>query len=148
RVNLRQLLSSIAYLFAHENFHPLPPARNSRRFIALGRLVQKKGFDVLIRAAAMLADRGVLVQVDIYGSGPEKRALQALIEELGQQRNVCLRGAYANEALPAMLDDCVALVAPSVEDAWGDMDGVPTVIYEAMALARPVIASRLSVIRE
>ena len=129
-------------------FSPLPEASTSRRFVALGRLVRKKGFDVLIRATAMLAARGVPVEVDIYGSGPEKEALHALIEEFDLDQRVCLRGPYTNESLPDMLADCVALVAPSVRDPWGDMDGVPTVIYEAMVLARPVIASALSGIPE
>src|ERR1051326_1488114 len=129
-------------------FSALTEALTSRRFVALGRLVRKKGFDVLIRATAMLAGRGVRVDVDIYGSGPENDGLRALIEELGLEQSVRLRGAYANESLPDMLADCVALVAPSVRDPWGDMDGIPTVIYEAMVLARPVIASALSAIPE
>jgi glycosyltransferase involved in cell wall biosynthesis len=59
-----------------------------------------------------------------------------------------LKGKYKNENLPNMLTDCIALVMPSIMDKNGDMDGIPTVIYEAMSLGRPVIASKISGIPE
>lgn len=129
-------------------FRPLPPAIGSRRFVALGRLVAKKGFGVLVDAAATLRQRGYDFHVDVFGSGPEEERLRALIAGHGVESEVHLKGSYDNGRLPAILRDCLALVVPSVVTETGDMDGVPTVIYEAMALGRPVVASRLSGIPE
>lgn len=129
-------------------FRRLPIPAGSRRFVALGRLAAKKGFHVLVEAAAILREPGHDVRIHIFGRGPEERSLRALIASRGVGDIVQLMGAYDNGQLPDMLRDCLALVMPSVITATRDMDGVPTVIYEAMALGRPVIASRLSGIPE
>jgi colanic acid/amylovoran biosynthesis glycosyltransferase len=130
------------------DFRAIAPNPTSKRFVALGRLVEKKGFAVLIEAAALLKREGQSFTVDIYGSGPEQKALSALIRVNQLEQVVQLKGRYQNEDLPAILTDCIAMVMPSVVDRNGDMDGVPTVIYEAMALGRAVIASDLSGIPE
>jgi colanic acid/amylovoran biosynthesis glycosyltransferase len=131
-----------------DDFYTLDPCLDSKRFVALGRLVPKKGFSVLIKASAILYQRGEKFTVDIYGSGPEENNLKNLIEVNNLQEIIYLKGKYKNENLPSLLTDCIALVMPSVMDKNGDMDGIPTVIYEAMALGRSVIASRISGIPE
>ncbi|KST66014.1 glycosyltransferase [Mastigocoleus testarum] len=130
------------------DFQELIPVLTSKKFIALGRLVSKKGFDVLIKASAILNNRGENFVVDIYGYGLEEQNLKKLIKINNLQEIVNLKGKYKNEQLPEMLKDCIALVAPSVIDKNGDMDGIPTVIYEAMALGRAIITSKLSGIPE
>jgi glycosyltransferase involved in cell wall biosynthesis len=131
-----------------EEFLPLPAPPDTQRFVALGRFVPKKGFDVLVRAAARVRERHTELVVDIFGDGPEEGRLRSLIAEHDLAEVVRLQGPYDNGELPAILQECVALVVPSVVTRTGDMDGVPTVIYEAMALARPVIASAISGIPE
>lgn len=131
-----------------DEFQPLPPPADSVRFAALGRLVPKKGFDVLVRAVARLRQQGTEVVVDVYGDGPEYGRLKDLIEASELERSVRLLGSYENGELPRILRDAVALVVPSVTTPTGDTDGIPTVIYEAMALGRPVIASAISAIPE
>jgi len=86
--------------------------------------------------------------VDIYGSGPEEGSLNEMIQSSGLQNTVNLKGIYKNEDLPKMLSNSLAIIVPSVIDESGDMDGIPTVIYEAMTLGRAVIASRISGIPE
>lgn len=130
------------------DFQVIPPYLNSRRFVALGRLVPKKGFDVLVKASAILRSKGENFIVDIYGSGLEEENIRCLIVKHNLQDIVNLKGKYKNEELPEILADCIALLAPSVIDKNGDMDGIPTVIYEAMALGRTVISSRISGIPE
>jgi glycosyltransferase involved in cell wall biosynthesis len=127
----------------------LPPAATERpHFVALGRLVEKKGFDRLIRALAVLRDRGRLATCSIHGDGPLREPLARLIAELNLQDVVTLPGGYEHDAIVDVLRPASALVVPSVVAADGDMDGVPTVIYEAMALGRPVVASALSGVPE
>jgi glycosyltransferase involved in cell wall biosynthesis len=130
------------------DFQPLSPVLKSKRFVSLGRLVTKKGFSTLIKASNILHKKGEYFTVDIYGSGPEQANLMQLIEINGLQDIVCLKGKYKNENLPDIFTDCIALVMPSIMDKNGDMDGIPTVIYEAMSLGRTVIASKISGIPE
>lgn len=130
------------------DFQIIDPYLDSKRFVALGRLVPKKGFSVLIEASAILYQRGERFTVDIYGSGSEEDNIKKLIAVNNLQEVVYLKGKYKNENLPTILTDCIALVMPSIMDKNGDMDGIPTVIYEAMALGRAVIASRISGIPE
>jgi glycosyltransferase involved in cell wall biosynthesis len=131
-----------------DDFQIIDPCLDSKRFVALGRLVPKKGFLCLIEASAILYKRGEKFTVDIYGSGSEENNLKKLIEMNNLQEVVYLKGKYKNENLPTILTDCIALVMASIMDKNGDMDGIPTVIYEAMALGRLVIASRISGIPE
>jgi len=130
------------------DFQVITPVLSSKKFIALGRLVPKKGFDILIKASKILRNNGETFVVDIYGSGLEEQKLINLIKVNNLEEIINLKGKYKNEELPEILNDCIALVAPSVMDKNGDMDGVPTVIYEAMALGRAVISSKLSGIPE
>ncbi|MCU0548155.1 MAG: glycosyltransferase [Leptolyngbya sp. Prado105] len=130
------------------DFQPLSSNPLSRRFVALGRLVPKKGFSVLIEAASILKSMGENVAVDIYGSGSEEQELLRLIEQYHLNDSVQLKGRYKNDDLQEILTDYLAVIVPSVVCKNGDMDGVPTVIYEAMALGRSVIASSLSGIPE
>jgi colanic acid/amylovoran biosynthesis glycosyltransferase len=129
-------------------FHPVSNTRKDVHFLALGRLVKKKGFDVLIRAVGLLKTEGISVRVGIHGCGPEKETLESLIDELGLREFVAINGAYDNDHLISMFSRAGALVMPSIVDRCGDRDGVPTVIYEAMACGVPVISSTVGGISE
>jgi glycosyltransferase involved in cell wall biosynthesis len=129
-------------------FHSVPDSKIEVDFLALGRLVKKKGFDQLIRAIGLLKSEGIVVRVSIRGYGPEKASLEALIDELKLNDFVTIDGAYDNDQLISIFSKAGALVAPCVIDETGDRDGVPTVIYEAMACAVPVIATSVGGIAE
>lgn len=131
-----------------DSFKALSPARNSRRFVALGRLEAKKGFNVLLQAASIMKKKGGNFVIDIYGAGPENLSLSRMIQEEQLTGFVCLKGGYKNDNLPTILADCLAVVVPSIVDKNGDMDGIPTVIFEAMSLGRTVVASSISGIPE
>jgi len=112
--------------------------------IAIGRFIEKKGIDVLIQAAAQL--REVNVVFEIYGYGPLESEYAALIAEL-ELTNVRLNGPIASGGeLAAAYQRADFLVSPCVRASDGDMDGFPTVILEAMAAGRPVIASAISAV--
>jgi glycosyltransferase involved in cell wall biosynthesis len=115
--------------------------------LAVGRLVPKKGFDVLLRAVAVLR-REMNVGCEIIGDGPELLALKALASELGIEEAVLLPGWCPYERLPQVYATADAVVAPSVIGPDGDQDGLPNVILEALATGVPTVASDLSGIRE
>lgn len=118
------------------------------QWVAIGRLVEKKGFAHLVQAAAILKARGHRTRIRIVGGGPLEPTLRAQIERLGLQTEVELEGKASNAQVLAVLAGSTGLVVPSVRAANGDLDGIPNVVLEAASLGRPVIASALSGIPE
>lgn len=100
---------------------------------ALGCLGESKGFDLLLRAAAALRDRGFDFRLRLAGDGPELQNLHALRAELGLTRHVEFPGWVSDpEAFMAGLD---LFVVPSRYEAFG------LSAAEAMAAGVPVVAS-------
>lgn len=122
-----------------DRFVPQPfPNMGTLRLLAVGRLVEKKGFHVLIAAAARLK---IPFQLDIIGEGPEEKRLAELIHTHNLESQVRLCGPKTHDDLPEAYRHAHILVAPSIIDQTGDRDGLPNVVLEAMACGRPVIAS-------
>jgi colanic acid/amylovoran biosynthesis glycosyltransferase len=116
--------------------------------LAVGRLVEKKGFHVLVRACALLRDRGVPFRCAIVGKGPLERDLGSLAGNLGLEGRVELRGAVPADALVELYRHADVVAAPCVVEADGNRDGLPTVLIEAMALGVPVVATDVTGIPE
>jgi glycosyltransferase involved in cell wall biosynthesis len=125
-----------------------PPGGDETRWLACGRLVPKKGFHVLLEACGRLRDGGVAFGLRILGDGPERARLERLVGALGLEDHVRLVGSVPNTAVWEEIQRSHALVVPSVRDARGNIDGIPNVILEAMAMCRPVVGSDLSGIPE
>jgi glycosyltransferase involved in cell wall biosynthesis len=118
------------------------------RLLAVGRLVPKKGFDVLIRACAVLRGQGFDFRLVLAGDGPQRRALEALSDRLGLRERVRFLGFLPHERVTGLYARADLFLAPSVVDRTGDRDGIPTVILEALLHRLPVIAARVSGIPE
>lgn len=129
--------------FSRTQFSSTPPL-----IIAVGRLIAKKGFGDLIRACALLAERGRSFRCEIIGEGPLENELRGLLEQLGLQRCVILAGAKPQSQLRQRLATANVFVLPSVIDPDGGMDNLPTVIMEAMATGLPVVSTSLGGIPE
>ncbi len=137
-----------------------PPRRREARFqsagpaeppliLAVGRLVPKKGLDVLLGACRLLRNDGFRFRCLVAGDGPEKPRLQDLIREYDLGESVDLAGPVPQDRLRTDLYMRAAvLVQPSVVSADGDQDGIPTVILEALASGLPVVATPVSGIGE
>ena len=118
------------------------------RIGSLGRLVEKKGFDVLIEAVAVLKQRGHELELLIAGDGPLRNELMALVEQLELSQSVTFLGPLSHSAVPAWMATLDVFALACKPDANGDMDGIPVVLMEAMAQGVPVVSSRLSGIPE
>jgi len=124
------------------------PGRDRPRIVSVGRLVPKKGMDVLVRAIAQLAGQGMPVLCDIIGEGPERRRLEAMTGELGVESLVRLRGALAPPDARRALAKADVVALACVRSPNGDMDGIPVALMEGMAAGRPVVSTTISGIPE
>lgn len=118
-----------------------------RRLLAVGRLVEKKGFGLLLQAVARLHDE-LDLRVDIVGDGPLRPALERQIEELGLAGITHLRGPMPQQDVAALMGSHDALVAPFVVGSDGNADGLPTVLLEAMARGLPCVAADVTGVGE
>jgi len=119
---------------------PKPPYR----ILASGRLVEKKGFSILIDACKALADRGEVFECVIGGSGPLESQLKAQIVALGLNDIVTVTGqTLLQERIIDFMHGGDAYVLPCVWAADGDVDGLPQMLMEAMACGLPAISTRL-----
>jgi glycosyltransferase involved in cell wall biosynthesis len=106
--------------------------------LAVGRLVEKKGFTYLVEAAAKTGG----IHVVIAGEGDLRTALEAQARAL--QAPVTFTGALDRATVAAALAAADAVVVPSIVDAAGNVDGLPNSLLEALAAGRPVVASRVA----
>ena len=104
------------------------------RFCSYGRMVHKKGFDVLLRAFRQFLDRGNQGVLQIGGEGAERDALEKLTTELKLNAHVEFVGWITNPAV--ILDACDVFVLPSLDEPFG------IVLLEAMARGKAIIATR------
>jgi glycosyltransferase involved in cell wall biosynthesis len=137
-----------AHLVPHganlEKFQPHPfPALQPFRLLAVGRLVEKKGFSVLLQAATRFE---FPFQLRIVGEGPQYGQLMNMVADLDLTDQVTLCGAKTHAHLPQEYRDAHLLVVPSLIDSTGDRDGLPNVVLEAMACGRPVVGSDVGAI--
>ena len=108
-----------------------------RLVLAVGRLVEKKGFEILIEAAGLLRRGGLEVSVTIVGDGPLRPRLQAVVERNRLSNSVTLPGWASPTDLRLWYEKAAMLVVPSNRSADGDMEGLPTVLIEGAAHGLP-----------
>ena len=127
---------------------PVPPGEMVN-LLSVGRLVEKKGFTVLLDAVAILKEEKEIrrpFRLRVVGEGPWRGRLEAIISQRGLADRVELLGRRTHETLPALYAESHVVVAPCIVDGAGDRDGLPNVVLEAMSSARPVVASDVAAI--
>ena len=118
----------------HQQFFP------PLRILAVGRLVEKKGFEYLLRALKLLQDSNLEVESTIVGDGPLRRKLEEMTSEL-QLTHLRFEGAVPPRKVRAHMEHSSVLVAPCVVGKDGDHDGLPNVLLEAAALGLPILTT-------
>lgn len=110
--------------------------------LGIGRFVHWKGFDHLIEAVRRSRAAGWPIRLVLVGDGDLREDLRAQVRAIGLDRHVSFVGMAARDDVPRYLAAADVVAVPSVH-YQGFVDGLPNVALEAMAAAKPVIASRV-----
>lgn len=116
--------------------------------LAVGQLVEKKGYAYLIKACKILVGRGYDFRCLIAGGGPQEALLTHMIEEAKLSNHVHLVGRVFQEQLPDYYRQADIFVLACVRSHNQSMDGIPNVLMEAMAMEIPCISTTISGIPE
>jgi glycosyltransferase involved in cell wall biosynthesis len=116
--------------------------------VAVGRLIEKKGFADLISACALLKERDHAFRCEIIGEGPQHAELSSQISAAELHERVELVGTRTQTEIAERLRAASLFALPCTTDREGGMDNLPTVIMEAMAAGLPVISTPLAGVPE
>jgi glycosyltransferase involved in cell wall biosynthesis len=125
-----------------DHWPPLPPAGGPPRVVAAGRLIRRKGLDILVSAWPAVAEAVKGAVLDIVGDGPERDALTRLAATLGVSSSVRFHGATSQSELRQLLLGGCVFCFPSRQEAFG------LALLEAMACGRAVVAASAASIPE
>jgi len=112
--------------------------------LAIGRLVEQKGFSDLLKAVSHLKKRGRNITLWLVGEGPLRGELEKMSRQLDIQDCVEFKGMLLQQEVFSLMRQADVLIMPSVIAKNSDRDGIPNVILEAMAHRLPVIGSNVS----
>jgi phosphatidyl-myo-inositol alpha-mannosyltransferase len=124
-------------------FQPDAPAPESMRggptILFVGRLDERKGLEVLIRAMPRVGEQVTDVRLVVVGSGPLEERCRKLVAELGITDRVVFAGRVPDAELPGYYANCTVYCSPAL---GGEAMGI--VLIEAMAAGKPVVASAIA----
>ena len=142
-LDLRRFPSRVAERAARDGSDPADPVR----ILSVGRLVDKKGFDDLLDALAMLPP-GFAWRLDVVGSGVLEGRLRQQAAALGLGGRVRWRGSLPHDRVVEDVSGADLFALASRISAGGDRDGLPNVLMEAQLLGAACVATRVSAIPE
>lgn len=132
-------------------FKPIPAAKareklglpqNKKILLSVGNLVDVKGHTYLIGAISLVLRKKKDVLLIIVGSGPLKELLQSMVKKYGLEDHVMLAGGRRHEEIPIWMNASDIFILPSLQE------GFPTVIPEAMACGKPIVATKVGGVPE
>ena len=121
---------------------------NRLEIISVGSLQPYKGHIYLVKACAMLKERGIPFRCRIVGGGDLRPMLERAIKEYVLDECVELLGPRTQEEVSRFLRTANCYVQPSVVTSTGKMEGIPVALMEAMASRIPVVATAISGVPE
>jgi glycosyltransferase involved in cell wall biosynthesis len=108
-----------------------------------GRMVERKGFEYLIRAMQIVIKEFPKTKLILVGEGPEKSKLMKIALNLGINEDIIFPGIVSEEDLAKYYAACDIFILPSIIDSRGDTEGSGTTLVEAMATGKPVIGTKV-----
>ena len=114
--------------------------RTDNKFVILypGTLNYHQGIDIAIRALALIKDQAPEAEFHIYGAGDQLPSLRALVEELGLEDRVFLKGTKQLHDIASVIENADLGVVPKRKNSFGN-EAFSTKILEFMSLGVPVI---------
>ena len=131
-----------------QHFAPQERRAEGETVLAVGRLVDKKGFDDLIRAWPAVRERRPGARLVLVGEGPERGPLMTLARSLGLHDEIEWAGAEPQDRVRARLAGAAVFCLPCRVGRDGNRDGLPTVLLEALACGVPCVSTRVTGIPE
>ncbi len=122
--------------------------RDPRTLLSIGRLVEKKGFDTLLEALALLARRDPRVRLEVIGDGEDRERLIERGRALGLQAHVNWLGALPQERVREHLSRATVFALSCKVGDDGNRDALPTVLLEAQAAGVPCVSTPVGGVEE
>ena len=144
KLDLRVLYNGVDTAAFHPRFRK-PPERPT--VLAIGRLVEKKGFAVLLDALGHLRDANCRPRCVIIGDGEERAKLEAQVLSL-QLDNVEFVGMRNHEEVREAIHSATVMALPCIIGQDGNRDALPTVLLEALAAGLPVVSTAIGGVEE
>ena len=135
---------------SNSNYEKPQVSPNSKPVVigTLGRLVEKKGIDTLIDAAAILAESRLDFRIEVAGDGPLMDDLKQQVKAANLSEVITFLGSMPHTEALGWIKTLDAFVLAGKKDSNGDMDGIPVFLMEDMNFGIPVISTQLSGIPE
>jgi glycosyltransferase involved in cell wall biosynthesis len=131
-----------------DKYRPSRRANGRPVILSVGQLAERKGLEQLLLSCRILRDRGYEFTVHIVGQGRQRIRLENTIDRLELSDVVTLYGALPHEAVIDQYERATLFALPCIRTIDGDIDGIPNVLAEAMAMELPVVSTHLSAIPE
>lgn len=122
--------------------------RKENMLLFVGRLVEKKGVDLLIKAFANIYAQHPELELFIIGDGPEKNTLEGLVFDLNIHTAVHFTGKISHNNLPQWYNMATIAIFPFKEAQNKDIEGLGLVLVEAMGCKCPVIVGDVPAIHD
>ncbi len=117
--------------------------KNKKIILTVGRLVERKGHDMVIKAMPEILKSVPNAIYLIVGDGPDKNKLENLVNQLSLRDHVRFLGAVPQKDLAAYYSICDVFIMPSRQLANGDVEGFGIVYLEANLFGKPVIGGNI-----
>ena len=111
--------------------------------LAVGQLMKRKGYHVLVEAARIIRDAGEPIEWTIVGEGNQRPMIESKIEAYGLQDEINMVGAQPHEMIAGFLDRADVFTLPCVVGDDNTRDGIPVAMMEAMAWRLPVVSTNI-----
>ena len=122
--------------------------REPSTIFSVGRLIEKKGFEYLVKAMARLRESHPDAVCEIAGDGRDEARLRRMIDQNGLQDRVKLLGPLEQNEVLKRMQRATCFALPCVRAKDGNTDALPTVLLESLACGCPSVSTRLSGVTE
>ena len=142
-VDVAKYKTSVSKRKSLRNKFDLP--NRAKVILAVGRMVEKKGFGYLIEAMPDVIKHNKDVKLVLVGGGDEQTSLKDLVHRLKIEKHVIFLGKVDYATLASIYSMADVYVAPSVEDSSGNLESHTVALFEAISSGLPIVATEIAV---